>query len=295
MLERQLSVSQVCETLSVSRSGFYAWRSVGESKRSGRDAQLLPLISEVFWKHKRRYGARRIAYELAQAGERCGVARVARLLKRQGLKAIQPKSYRPRTTDSRHGLGYSPNLLRERAVPEGINLVWVGDITYVPVRELGFGYLSLLLDLCSRRIVGWEFSESMQDDLVLSALHRAISVRQPAAGLIHHSDRGGQYASGRYRSVLRRASMQARVRVFERPGKDPPSPDASENRSLGSPPSEGGLTGGSSIKGFRAKGSKVALGRPPPVPPSKRGRARATVGQLVRLRRIVLDIVPWYS
>jgi putative transposase len=202
------SVSQVCQTLSVSRSGFYAWRSAAETAREQRDAELTPLVSEIFWKHKRRYGARRIAVELSERGERCGVVRVAKLLERQSLQAIQPKSYRPRTTDARHGLGYSPNLLSGRESPKRMNTVWVGDITYVPLTSAGFGYLSLLMDLYSRRIVGWEFSESMTDSLVLSALRSAIERRQPPSGLIHHSDRGSQYASSRYRQVLRRASMR---------------------------------------------------------------------------------------
>ena len=128
--------------------------------------------------------------------EPCGVTRVARLLKTQSLRAIQPKSFRPRTTDSRHRLGYSPNLLRGRAAPARVDEVWVGDITYIPLRSGRFGYLSLLMDLYSRRIVGWEFSESMTEPLVLSSLRSAIVSRQPDAGLIHHTDRGGQYTGG---------------------------------------------------------------------------------------------------
>ena len=114
----------------------------------------------------------------------------------------------PRTTNSRHRLGYSPNLLRERDAPQRINEVWVGDITYIPLHGGRFGYLSLLMDLYSRRVVGWEYQESMTDALVLSSLRKAIRIRQPPAGLIHHSDRGGQYASHAYRAVHRRASMQ---------------------------------------------------------------------------------------
>lgn len=201
-------MSAVCDVLEVSRSGFYAWRGESRSARAVRDEELLPLMGDIFWQHKRRYGARRIAQELSSRGERCGVARVARLLKTQGLRAIQPKSYRPRTTNSRHRLGYNVNLLEGRAAPSRINEVWVGDITYIPLVADGFGYLSLLMDLYSRRIVGWEYAESMTDALVLSALRSAIRSRQPPAGLIHHSDRGGQYASGRYREVLRRAEMR---------------------------------------------------------------------------------------
>lgn len=203
----RFGVSIVCDVLSVSRSGFYSWQSAGLSARDRRDEELMPLIGNIFWEHKRRYGARRIAIELSSMGEPCGVARVAKLLEKQGLRAIQPKSYRPRTTNSRHRLGYNSNLLRDRAAPLKMNEVWVGDITYIPLRDGRFGYLSLLMDLCSRFIVGWEYSKSMTDALVLSSLKSAVRTRQPGAGLIHHSDRGGQYASGAYRAVLRRAEM----------------------------------------------------------------------------------------
>ncbi len=202
-----IAVTFVCEVLSVSRSGYYDWQEERETLRTNRDRELMPLIRDIFWKHKRRYGARRIAQELSFQGEPCGVARVARLLKTQGFRALQPKSFRPRTTQSRHTLGYSPNLLAGRAAPTRINEVWVGDLTYIRLKRAGFGYLSLLMDLFSRRIVGWEFSESMTEPLVLSSLRSAIISRQPPASLIHHTDRGGQYAGKTYRGVLRRAGM----------------------------------------------------------------------------------------
>jgi len=202
------AVSAICDVLSVSRSGFYAWQFRGLSARDARDEELTPMIREIFHRHRRRYGARRIAFELSQRGESCGVARVAKLLETQGLRAIQPKSFKPRTTNSRHRLGYSPNLLRDRAAPRRIDEVWVGDITYIPLRGGRFGYLSVLMDLHSRRIVGWAYQESMTDALVLASLRKAIASRQPPAGLIHHSDRGGQYASTEYRNVLRRAGMR---------------------------------------------------------------------------------------
>jgi transposase InsO family protein len=110
----------------------------------------MPLIRDIFWRHKRRYGARRIAVELQARGQPCGVDRVARLLKNQGLQAIQPQSFRPRTTNSRHALGYSPNLLQRTSPPARLNRVWVADITYIPLQETAFAYLSLVLDLCSR-------------------------------------------------------------------------------------------------------------------------------------------------
>jgi len=211
--------SKVCDLLEVSRSGFYTWRGAQESRREVRDRELIPWISAVFWRHRRRYGARRIAVELTSEGIACGVARVARLLKTQGFRAIQPKSYKPRTTESRHRLGYNQNLLVGREAPTRSNEVWVGDITYIPLLARHgkgrFGYLALLMDLWSRRIVGWEYGSSMDEDLVLGALRRAIRERQPAAGLIHHTDRGGQYAGKRYRAVLRRAGMRQSMSAAE--------------------------------------------------------------------------------
>jgi transposase InsO family protein len=198
----------VCDALEVSRAGYYAWQLHSESAREQRDRELMPLIRHIFWHHKRRYGARRIAVELQAQGRPCGVDRVAKLLKTQGLQAIQPQSYQPQTTDSRHALGYSPNLLQRSPPPAQLNRVWVADITYIPLKESAFAYLALMLDLCSRRVVGWSLAEQMTDTLVLDALAHAIRDRQPAPGLVHHSDRGGQYASQAYRAVLRRAEFR---------------------------------------------------------------------------------------
>jgi len=193
--------------LGVHRSRYYAWQRGSQGCRELEDAELKPLIREIFWEHKRRYGARRIAHELSSRNQSCGVGRVARLLREMDLQAIQPKSYRPRTTDSRHSLGYSPNLLLECLPPDGINQVWVGDISYVPLRAGTFLYLAMLMDLYSRRIVAWELRDHMKESLVLAALREAIALRNPRAGLIHHSDRGGQYAGKKYRGVLERAEI----------------------------------------------------------------------------------------
>lgn len=213
------AAAAVCNLLEVSRSGFYAWRRQEETQRAQRDCVLLPEIRKIFWRHKRRYGARRISKELSIQGVSCGVARAGRLMKTQGLWAIQPKSYRPKTTQSRHRLGYNENLLRDEKFPQRIDAVWVADITYIPLDSRmsgrGFDYLAVLMDLCSRRIVGWEYGSSMDEELVLGALRRAIRERQPRAGLIHHSDRGGQYASKRYRDVLRRAGVRQSMSAAE--------------------------------------------------------------------------------
>jgi putative transposase len=203
-----LSAMSVCAVLDVSRSAYYAWRSDEPSPRRQRDEELAPVVRALFWKHRRRYGARRIAADLADLGETCSPRHVAKLLKTQGLRAIQPKSFVPKTTASRHGLGYSPNLLLEAPTTTGGNQLWVGDITYVPLRGGAFSYLAMLMDRHSRYLVGWRLAEVMTDDLVLPALHMAIRDRQPPSRLIHHTDRGGQYASARYRAVLRRASFR---------------------------------------------------------------------------------------
>lgn len=207
-LEGTWPIQSVCEVLAVSRAGYYAWQQTNTSLREKRDRELMPLIRDIFWKHKRRYGARRIAVELAARNQACGVERVAKLLKIQGLKAIQPKSFKPKTTDSRHKLGYSPHLLLNTPPPEQINRVWVADITYIPLENSSFAYLALLLDLCSRRVVGWSLDEQMTEQLVLNALQQAIRSRQPPPGLVHHSDRGGQYAGRTYRAMLRRAEIR---------------------------------------------------------------------------------------
>jgi putative transposase len=206
--EQGVPVASLCRTFEASRSGYYAWKQGYRSSRAEENRRLMPQVRAVFREHKRRYGARRIARELSARGTSCGKHRAARLMREMGLEAIQPKSFRPRTTESRHRLGYSPNLLLNTPPPEEINRVWVGDITYVPLVGNGFLYLALLMDLYSRRIVGWELGPNMKEALVLSALRFAIAGRQPGSDLIHHTDRGGQYAGNEYRRVLARARMR---------------------------------------------------------------------------------------
>lgn len=206
-LEGSFPVSVLCQSLNVSRSAYYAWRQDGISARKRDDNRLRPMIRSVFREHRRRYGARRIAVELAARDEPCGRRRAGRLMEEMGLVAIQPKSFKPRTTDSRHSLGYSPNLLLDAPPPDGINQLWVGDITYVPLVGGDFLYLAMLMDRCSRRIVGWDLQDHMRESLVLAALRAAIALRQPRPGLIHHTDRGGQYAGTEYRNMLARADM----------------------------------------------------------------------------------------
>lgn len=201
------AVSLLCEMLDVSRSAYYAWRQGTCGTRQRKDNCLRPMIRSIFWEHKRRYGARRIAVELSARSQTCGRRRVGRLMEEMGLTAIQPRSFKPRTTNSRHTLGYSPNLLIDAPPPDGINQLWVGDITYVPLIGGEFLYLAILMDRYSRHIVGWELQDHMQESLVLAALRAAIASRQPKPGLIHHTDRGGQYAGTECRNMLARARM----------------------------------------------------------------------------------------
>ena len=169
--------------------------------------ELTPKVNVIFRHHRRRYGTRRIASTLADQGESIGRRRVAKIMQIQGLKAIQPKSFKPRGTESRHRLGYSPNLLLNALDVKSMNQLWVGDITYIPITEIRFGYLAILMDRFSRCIVGWKLNNDMTESLVLDAIRMAIATRSPKKGLIHHTDRGGQYAGKNYRGVLRRASI----------------------------------------------------------------------------------------
>ena len=202
------TIAEACRFLDVNRTAFHAWRVAEPTVSQEQEEQLTPLIRILFKKHRRRYGARRIACELRESGHVCSPKKVSKVLKTQGLRAIQPKSFVPKTTDSRHRLGYSPNLLLDATEPTGINRVWVGDITYIPIQGGTFCYLASLMDLFSRRIVGWHLKDDMTESLVLAALRSAIKERQPLQGLIHHTDRGGQYAGTDYRAVLRRAEIR---------------------------------------------------------------------------------------
>jgi putative transposase len=200
------ATAAVCDTLEVSRSAYYTWRD-GHPPRDRDRATLTERITAIFWRHRRRYGARRIAAELADRDIVCSAKRVAKVLNSQGLRAIQPRSFVPKTTDSRHALGYSPNLILDTPDPTAADQLWVGDITYLPVRGGGFVYLAGLMDRFTRDIVGWQVAATMAEPLVLAALRQAIRARQPKPGLVHHTDRGGQYAGRAYRGVLRRAGV----------------------------------------------------------------------------------------
>jgi transposase InsO family protein len=199
-------LSHLCETLDVQRNCYYKWRNASKNVYQKQDSRLAPMVQDIFFQHRRRYGARRIAMELNDRGESCSRAKVRKIMSQTGLVAIQPKSFKPRTTESRHKLGYSPNLLVEGIDIKCINQIWVGDITYIPLSN-SFAYLAMLMDLFSRKIVGWALDLKMEESLVIAALSESIKARLPTTGLIHHTDRGGQYAGKEYRKILSRAQM----------------------------------------------------------------------------------------
>ena len=207
--EPTIPTGTICDVLDVSLSAYYAWLTGSAGPRDRELDELTPSIVAIFCQHRRRYGARRISLQLKDRGIVCSPRRVAKVLRKQGLHAIQPRSFVPRTTQSRHHLGYSPNLLLEMENPTATNQLWVADITYLPLQGGGFCYLAALMDRYSRMIVGWSIESSMTESLVLSVLRQAIRKRQPRPGLVHHSDRGGQYAGKQYRALMSRAEMKA--------------------------------------------------------------------------------------
>jgi transposase InsO family protein len=191
----------MCRVLSVSKSGYYAWLVRPESERSRANRWLVSQIRMAHQRSRKSYGSPRITDELHDSGLACGRHRVARLMREHGIKAKTVKKYKA-TTDSKHTLPVFPNLLARDFKVRRPNAAWVADITYIPTAE-GWLYLAVLLDLYSRLIVGWAMSERINGALTLGALRQALSRRQPSPGLIHHSDRGKQYAAGDYQKLLR--------------------------------------------------------------------------------------------
>ena len=191
----------LCAVLGASRSAYYGWLS-GSRDANKREEEAERLVLETFLEHRRRYGVRRLVPEMREKGVEIGAYKVRLVLRKHGLRAIQPRSFVPRTTDSRHPYPISPNLLPGLAFPTSPNQVWVGDITYVPLAGGGFLYLAVWMDLYSRRIVGWRLEEHMQEELVVEALRKALATRAVAQGMVAHSDRGGQYAGKAFRKLL---------------------------------------------------------------------------------------------
>lgn len=203
----QHSIAQLCACFGVSRAGYHAWVKGVPSARARQDAALQEQLRVLHAAHRGRYGAPRLQRVLAQQGQRHGRKRIARLLRAAGLRGQRPGRYRPPTTQSRHAEPVAPNRLAERPPPTGPNQVWVSDLTYVPTRE-GWLYVAVVLDLWSRRVVGWSAGPTLHCGLVLAALQMALRHRRPPPGLLVHSDRGVQYASAAHRAALADAGAQ---------------------------------------------------------------------------------------
>ena len=198
----------MCSVLQASKAGYYAWRKREASEHDKRDEAIAKKIVEIHRKSRKTYGSPRIHRALRKVGVSCGRKRVARLMREIGVKGKQRKRFR-RTTDSKHEHPIAENVLNRRFLPHEIsapNVVWTGDITYIWTME-GWLYLSVILDLFSRRVIGWSMRHTMEAELALDALQMALDQRRPTSGVLHHTDRGVQYACGDYRKLLTRNKM----------------------------------------------------------------------------------------
>lgn len=196
----------MCRVLKVGRSSYYAWLKRPPGPREMANVALLAQIRHYFEQSGRTYGPKRIRADLVEAGICCGLKRVARLMREDGLRAKTKRRFKVQTTDSDHELPVSPNLLNQSFIAEEKDRIWLTDITYIKTGQ-GWLYLAVVLDLYSRRIVGWAMSASLHRQLVIDALQVAIKARKPLPGLLHHSDRGSQYASADYQDLLTQAEM----------------------------------------------------------------------------------------
>ena len=187
--------------LDVSRSGYYRWLARAESKRAQAARQLTEHIRRIHRESRHCYGSPRVFHQLCQEGIKTTENRVARLMQTAGIKARPKRAFRPRTTNSDHPNPIAPNRLKTDPAPTAPNQVWVADITYLWTNT-GWIYLAAVMDLFSRKIVGWALAAAMDAALVKTALQQALTKRGPAPGLLHHSDRGSQYASSTFRALL---------------------------------------------------------------------------------------------
>jgi putative transposase len=200
----RFSLEGMCKVLNVSRSGYYAWKSRRPSNRQRINEELLESIREVYRKSRKTYGSPRITDQLNDNGIRCGKNRVARIMKENGIQAYVRKRFR-RTTESRHSYPASPNLLMSDKKSERI---WVSDITYIYTRE-GWMYVSAVMDVRTRKVIGLSMKDRLSQELTKDALMQAVKRERPEKGLIHHSDRGKQYASYVYKGLLNRYGLQS--------------------------------------------------------------------------------------
>jgi putative transposase len=199
-------VTRLCQVLGVSQSGYFAWRSRPASCRQREDLVLLAHIRSAFARSSGTYGSPGMTRELQDEGLEVGRRRTARLMRENGLKARQKRRFK-RTTDSHHALPVAPNLLEQDFSAEGPNQKWAADISYVWTSE-GWLYLAVVLDLFARRVVGWAVSDRLHQELALEALRKALAIRRPDKGLIHHSDRGSQYCATTYQAALKKHGLQ---------------------------------------------------------------------------------------
>ena len=194
---RSYPVRLMCRVLEVSPSGYYAWRLRPESLRAVANQQLLQDLRRLQARHHGRYGSPRMHAALRAEGRGCSRGRIERLMRRNGIRALAGRRFRPCTTDRRHLLAVAPNLLGQQFLSPAPSRIWLADITYIPTGE-GWLYLAAVLDLATRRIVGWAMRDHMRTELALAGLMMAAQRQRPAPGLIHHSDRGSQYPPGAY-------------------------------------------------------------------------------------------------
>jgi len=195
-------VQVLCDALEVSPSGYYAWRGRPESARAAANRALLADIRRVHEQHRRRYGAPRIHAALRAEGRSVSRGRIERLMRLHGIRAAKGRRFRVVTTDSNHALPVASNLLEQNFSATRPNQIWLADITYIPTDE-GWLYLAVVLDLFSRKVVGWAMRDHLRQELTIAALTMAIQRQRPGRRLIHHSDRGSQYAAGAYRQRLK--------------------------------------------------------------------------------------------
>jgi transposase InsO family protein len=200
-MEKEHAITALCEAFGVSRSGYYRWCRAEPSERAKEDARILEVMSETYQLSRQTYGRPRLQRVLRKKGMSVSDRRAHRLMKSAGLRGVQRGRFKPQTTDSRHGHEPAQNWLGKMPMPSAPNQVWVADITYVWTDE-GWLYVAGVLDLCSRRIVGLASAEHMETSLPEAALAQALHMRELAPGMLHHSDRGVQYASSRYSDVL---------------------------------------------------------------------------------------------
>lgn len=205
--QNQFAIAVMCRVLSVSRSGYYAWRKRPVSPRKMANDIVLEKIKAAHRKSRQTYGSPRIQAELVAQGIRCGHNRVARLMRLNGLRAKQKRAFKVKTTDSNHHQPVAPNLLDQDFQTDQPDRKWLTDITYIATAE-GWLYLAVVLDLYSRRIVGWAMSDRLERQLVIDALLMALQARRPPPGLLHHSDRGSQYASQEYQALLTKHQLR---------------------------------------------------------------------------------------